>query len=219
VPCADALNAALAPLPSPVRFVPQCDLPTGMAYESYIFNSNCCPTREGLHDFFNGLAWLLFPQTKRRLNQLHVGQIAQTGIQPVRGPARDALTVFSENAAFLQCPDALWDALAAKDWCRLFGPLRPLGAVQSGAVWSRAAGEAGLPTKTHHRPRIQGASSYTFDSGSRPVDGRRHKRRAFGWQALCALPVLGVPGWWSGNEDPAFYEDASVFRPNRHNLV
>ena len=27
------------------------------------------------------------------------------------------------------------------------------------------------------------------------------------------LPVLGVPGWWAGNEDPAFYADASVFRP------
>ena len=29
------------------------------------------------------------------------------------------------------------------------------------------------------------------------------------------LPVLGVPGWWRGNEDPAFYADAGVFRPAR----
>jgi len=75
---AAALNAALAPHATPVRFVPQSDLPPGEAYESYIFDSNCCPTREGLHDFFNGLAWLKFPLTKRRLNQLHVAQIAQT---------------------------------------------------------------------------------------------------------------------------------------------
>jgi len=27
------------------------------------------------------------------------------------------------------------------------------------------------------------------------------------------LPVLGVPGWWAANENPAFYDDASVFRP------
>jgi hypothetical protein len=27
------------------------------------------------------------------------------------------------------------------------------------------------------------------------------------------LPVLGVPGWWPANEGPAFYADASVFRP------
>ncbi|HMM24565.1 MAG TPA: DUF3025 domain-containing protein [Pseudoxanthomonas mexicana] len=31
--------------------------------------------------------------------------------------------------------------------------------------------------------------------------------------ALTPLPVLGVPGWWDGNADPAFYADAAVFRP------
>jgi len=29
------------------------------------------------------------------------------------------------------------------------------------------------------------------------------------------LPVLGVPGWWAGNETPGFYDDASVFRAPR----
>ena len=29
---------------------------------------------------------------------------------------------------------------------------------------------------------------------------------------FAALPVLGVPGWWSENEAPAFYADAAVFR-------
>jgi hypothetical protein len=26
------------------------------------------------------------------------------------------------------------------------------------------------------------------------------------------LPVLGVPGWWSANENPDFYTDKTVFR-------
>ena len=26
------------------------------------------------------------------------------------------------------------------------------------------------------------------------------------------LPVLGVPSWWTANQNPAFYDDASVFR-------
>ena len=26
------------------------------------------------------------------------------------------------------------------------------------------------------------------------------------------LPVLGVPGWWPGNGDAAFYADTAVFR-------
>ena len=29
------------------------------------------------------------------------------------------------------------------------------------------------------------------------------------------LPVLGVPGWWPENADPAFYDDGAVFRPAR----
>ena len=37
------------------------------------------------------------------------------------------------------------------------------------------------------------------------------------WAAkpFCPLPVLGLPGWWSGNDDPAFYDDETVFRPGR----
>jgi hypothetical protein len=34
--------------------------------------------------------------------------------------------VFGENADLRQAPDALWEALQAKDWGQLFGPLRPL---------------------------------------------------------------------------------------------
>jgi hypothetical protein len=111
-PQAVALNEAALTLPDfPVRFVPQAELPAGIAYEQHIFDTRQVPTREGLHDFFNGMAWLRFPLTKRKLNRLHVAQMAQTGIQSVRGPARDALTLFDENAAFLQAPDRLWDAL------------------------------------------------------------------------------------------------------------
>ena len=102
-PQAQALNRAVSEKPGfPVRFVSQSELPTGVAYEQHIFDTGSVPTREGLHDFFNGLAWLQFPLTKQRLNQLHVAQIARTGIQPVRGPARDALTLFDENAGHLK---------------------------------------------------------------------------------------------------------------------
>ena len=34
-------------------------------------------------------------------------------------------------------------------------------------------------------------------------------------KSFLPLPVLGVPGWWGANEDPRFYDDASVFRPPR----
>jgi hypothetical protein len=213
---AEALNTALAPGATPVRFVPQSDLPAGLAYESYIFNSNCCPTREGLHDFFNGLAWLQFPLTKRRLNHLHVAQIAQTGIQPVRGPARDGLTVFDENAAFLQCPDALWDALAVKDWSRLFGPLRPLWEQSQLVLFGHALLEKLVyPRKpiTAHVYRAQAATYSISDLDAWMAANLSAERLAS--KPFAHLPVLGVPGWWPGNDDAAFYADASVFRPLR----
>jgi hypothetical protein len=125
MPLAQALNAEPG---APVRFVPQGALPGGVAYEDFIFRSGQCPTRDNLHDFFNGLCWLQFPQTKKKLNQLQAAQIAAAGVMPVRGPVRDALTVFDENAAFLLAPQPLWDALIAADWQALFVELRPLWA-------------------------------------------------------------------------------------------
>jgi hypothetical protein len=213
---AEALNSALALYPAPVRFVPQANLPAGMAYESYIFDSGLCPTREGLHDFFNGIAWLTFPQTKRRLNYLHLAQIAQTGIQPVRGPARDGLTVFDENAAFFLGPDVLWDALVAKDWQRLFLDLR--------AQWEQVQlvlfGHALLEKLVHPRKpitahvyRTQAATKAIADMDAwMAADLSAEKLAA---KPFAHLPVLGVPGWWPQNEDPAFYADTSVFRAPR----
>jgi len=211
---AEALNGALAPQATPVRFVPQSDLPAGVAYESYIFDSDCCPTREGLHDFFNGLAWLLFPQTKRRLNHLHVAQIAQTGIQPVRGPARDALTVFDENAAFFQGPDALWDALAAKDWHRLFVTLRPLWQEAHLVLFGHALLEKLVYARkpiTAHVFRAQAATNSIADMDAWVAAQLTAEMLAA--KPFAHLPVLGVPGWWPENADPAFYADTSVFRP------
>ena len=38
-----------------------------------------------------------------------------------------------------------------------------------------------------------------------------HLRR----KAFAPLPVLGVPGWWSANQDPSFYAQTQVFRAAR----
>lgn len=210
---AEALNSTLAPNSISPRFVPQGDLPPGVAYESYIFNSNCCPTREGLHDFFNGLAWLHFPLTKRRLNQLHVAQIAQTGIQPVRGPARDALTVFDENAAFLQAPDALWDALAAKNWRRLFIDLRPLWRESHLVLFGHALQEKLVaPRKaiTAHVYRAHPPGNSLADLDAWMAADLSAEKLAS--KPFAHLPVLGVPHWWPANEDSDFYDDITVFR-------
>jgi hypothetical protein len=208
--CALALNALRA---SPKVFVPQAELPAGMAYEQYIFDTGRVPTRDGLHDFFNGLCWMQFPHTKMRLNQLQAAQIAQTGIQPVRGPARDALTVFDENAAFFHGPDALWDALEAKDWQRLFVTLRPLWAQTRLVLFGHALLEKLVyPRKpiTAHVFRAYAATNSIAEMDAWVAADLSADKLAT--KPFAHLPVLGVPGWWPDNENPAFYADASVFR-------
>ena len=200
----------------PVRFVAQSELPGGVAYEQHIFDTGCVPTREGLHDFFNGLAWLQFPLTKQRLNRLHVAQIAHTGIQPVRGPARDALTLFDENAAFLQAPDALWEALAAKDWQTVFVDQRLLWRQAHLLLFGHALLEKLVAPRiniTAHVYRVHaGADSLAkLDAWvASDLDADKLASKPF-----AHLPVLGVPAWWGANEAPDFYADASVFRPPR----
>lgn len=201
---------------TPVRFVPQSQLPPGEAYEKYIFNSRLCPTREGLHDFFNGLCWIHFQATKKRLNQLQAQQIEQDGIGQQRGAVRDALTVFDENAAFLQAPDALWDALVAKDWHMLFVTLRPMWAEAHLVLFGHALLEklvAPRKAMTAHVYRAYPASkSIAFLDAWIAADLSSEKlaRKPF-----AHLPVLGVPGWWPANGKPGFYNDSSVFRAPR----
>ncbi|CAM8670039.1 Protein of unknown function DUF3025 [Comamonadaceae bacterium] len=210
---AQALNA---PGMAPVRFIPQSELPAGSAYEQHIFDTGCVPTRDGLHDFFNGLCWMHFPLAKKKLNLLQAEQIAQTGIQPVRGPARDALTVFDENAALLMAPDALWDALAAKDWQALFGPLRPMWADATLVLFGHALLEKLVyPRKpiTAHVFRAREATNSIADMDAWLADTLSAPMLAA--KPFAHLPVLGVPGWWPENEAADFYVDASVFRAPR----
>ncbi len=209
----EALNAYPAPGAAPVRFVPQSDLPSGVAYEQYIFDTGCVPTRDGLHDFFNGLCWMQFPLTKKRLNQLQAAQIAYSGIQPVRGPVRDGLTVFDENAAFLQAPDALWDALLAKDWHRLFVTLRPLWQQAHLVLFGHALLEKLVsPRKaiTAHVYRAHVASNSIADLDAWMATDLSAEKLAS--KPFAHLPVLGVPGWWAANQEATFYADVTVFR-------
>ena len=210
---ADALNSVGA---CPVGFVRQAELPPGQAYEQYIFDTGQVPTRENLHDFFNGLVWLQFPHTKRRLNQLQAQAIAADGVQAMRGPLRDALTVFDENGAVLSAPPALWAALRARDWQGLFVDLRPLWR----EAWLVLFGHALLeklvsprkPTVAHvYQAPVAINSIASLDAWlAQAVQPGPWAAKPF-----TPLPVLGVPGWWPANEVPGFYGDAQVFRPPR----
>lgn len=210
---ADALNRLRD---APAHFVPQSDLPDGIAYEQFIFDTRRVPTRDNLHDFFNGLVWLQFPQTKRRLNQLQAQAIAADGVQAVRGPLRDALTVFDENGAVLQAPPVLWDALRARDWPRLFVDLRPLWVEARLVVFGHALLEKLVVPR---KPMV--AHVYQAPGAIESIAildvwlAQEIQPQPWAAKPFTPLPVLGVPGWWPANEATGFYADAQVFRPLR----
>lgn len=217
VPLHRALNQANR---SPVRFVTQTALPPGQAYEQFIFETGSVPTRDNLHDFFNGLCWMHFPETKKKLNQLQAAAIAQAGVQQVRGPVRDALTLFDENAAFLVAPQPLWDALVARDWKRLFVELRPLWQQAQLVLFGHALLEKLVyPRKpiTAHIYRAQPAINSIADSlaGLDAWVAADLSADKLAGKPFAPLPVLGVPGWWAENENFSFYDDSLVFRPRR----
>lgn len=208
-----------------LRFVPQADLPAGMAYEAFIHSQRCVPTRHNFHDFFNGLVWLHWPQLKLQMNRLQAAEIARDGVGARRGPLRDALTVLDENGAVWWAPQPLIDALRARDWQCLMVELRPL--------WAHSrllpVGHALLEKLVAPRKPITAHVLCIPTSGAsleaEPAMPAAHdaalaahallQAPALAGKPFAPLPVLGVPGWWPENANFSFYDDSLVFRGQR----
>ncbi|MYM29646.1 DUF3025 domain-containing protein [Duganella sp. CY15W] len=217
----------------PISFVPQEDLPEGTAYEEHIGASGCVPTRDNFHDFFNGLVWLTFPRIKVQLNALQAAQIAQDGVGKSRGPARDAATIFDENAALLVARDnadghALIDALRAHRWQEAFLARRAQWGTDA-QVWlfGHALMEKLVaPRKAmtaHTRIVLASDAFFMLDHEGRRawLDAKVAQQlvdEELTTSSFTPMQALGVPGWWP-EQDQAFYADATVFRPKRVSAV
>jgi hypothetical protein len=212
-----------------LHFVPQRDLPEGQAYEQFISATGGVPTRDNFHDFFNALVWLTFPRVKRALNALQAAQIALAGIGKSRGPARDGATIFDENCALLVLRDdeegqALVDALRSHRWVEALHERRAqFGAGAQVWLFGHALMEKLIaPRKAitaHTRVVLAPNDFFTQDHAAQCawIDhtvAAQVVADGLDTSGFTPLPVLGVPGWWAG-QDLAFYEDTSVFRPKR----
>ncbi|SMP69115.1 DUF3025 domain-containing protein [Noviherbaspirillum suwonense] len=231
-PWQDGLNALASDLDLrnhrslPLCFVPQADLPAGVAYETFISESGGVPTRANLHDFFNALVWLTYPRIKVALNAMQAKEIEQRRHAPAvtRGRTRDAATIFDENAVLLlSSSPAIGDMLRQHAWrplfieqrelllqeCRiqLFGHalmeklVKPYKAI-TGHTWVVTAAPAVLDLPASEmRAWLDATVAMQLQDG-------------LNTSHFTHLPVLGVPGWWP-MQDEAFYADAAVFRPLR----
>lgn len=220
----------------PVRFVPQADLPAGVAYETFIYETGGVPTRDNLHDFFNALVWLTFPRIKIQLNALQAAEIARANTfstrasatvawhttPAARGKLRDAATIFDENAVLLVSSDAkLIDALRMHDWERVFLIHRDtFTSSASVLIFGHALMEKLVnPYKSicGHMwvlPFDDGVNASRLTCQSIDAAVAMQLQEGLTTADFSPLPILGVPGWWE-NQDAAFYADATVFRPRK----
>lgn len=213
----------------PIRFVPQADLPPNTTYEAFISATGGVPTRDNLHDFFNALVWLSFPGVKTQLNALQADEIDRRKKEgantAVRGKLRDAATLFDENAALLVTHDAdLIEKLRAHAWEDVFiGHRDTFG--QSWDVWlfGHALMEKLVkPYKAitaHAFPVVVDQTYFALPLSEKRLFLDRlvadKLKAGLMKEVFTPLPVLGIPRWWEGQDDP-FYRDTAVFRPMRN---
>ncbi len=206
-----------------IRFV-DSDSVADQPYEKHIFETGVVSTRgDNWHDLFNALVWCRLPRLKAAMNALHYRNL-HLEREGRRGALRDALTLLDESGVILLSRrDMLLDALAARDWRTAFVDRRedwsqasrlivcghallekfldPYKAITAHALLLRP-GDLGLPDEGIPEQDLDDALS----------GGLLSECLLNSTADLSPLPLMGIPGWHE-QQDAAFYEDQSVFRP------
>jgi len=226
-----------------IEFVAQDALPEGMAYETFIAKTGNIPTRDNLHDLFNGSIWLRFPKTKALLNHHHMRHMTASDTLHTtgRGRVRDTVTVFDENGAILvTCVPEIGQALKDFDWQACLVAPRALwddisaprhDASAAVYVFGHALLEQLIaPRKLlcAHSVIINVTSEFFTLSLAARMRVLDDKLAAYMDELLSdaevkprdlsPLPILGVPHYYADNCDPAFYDDTFVFRSGRRKV-
>ncbi len=229
-----------------LKFVAQGALPEGEGYEPFIATTGKIPTRDNLHDLFNGSIWLTFPKTKALLNYHHMLQIAKSidkqGRNESRGRVRDTITVFDENGAVLVTSDAsISEALIDFNWQkslvapreRFDNPHLPKSDAKAAVyIFGHALLEQLLqprkPLCAHSVIINVTAEFFALSLSERMIflDAKLAEymhillsQVDITPRQLAPLPILGIPNFWADNSDASFYNDDYVFRSGRRKYV
>jgi hypothetical protein len=216
----------------PLRFVPQeyGQLPFERQYEPRCYLHGEVPTREdNWHDLLNALVWFAFPRSKAAINLRHyLALTSETDLNSQRGAVRDMNTLLDESGVIVPCAneelagllrDFRWKELF---WQRraevmrdmgfyLFGhglyekALKPyIGMTGQGLLLPVEPAFFDLPPQQRLASLDERVAGYLLQPG--------HCRST---RELTPVPLLGIPGWTSANEDASFYDDVSYFRSAR----
>jgi hypothetical protein len=214
-------------------FICQSSLPNNDTryYEQIIFEDDIIPTRaESWHDFFNGIIWLRFPQTKAYLNQMHISEINAHGLNP-RTKVRNHITHFDECGIvlyihgadlFSHCEDLLENQL----WTGLFCGLH---AEWHNSIHPVIFGHANLEMLLKPFIGLTGKVLLIqideLPSNGRMLDSEfadtslvahlRQNKTMYKTKPFYPLPILGVPRWHYEQQDSDFYSNTQYFMPKR----
>ena len=196
-----------------------------MGYEERVYKKGIISTREqNWHDLFNAFIWLLFPQTKVLLNELHMQELK---LQPgkKRTSARDAITHLDESGIIIASSDeSLLKALKDHQWQSVFVQARSrwwkdIGAFVFGhGMYEKAfkpfigfTGKAYCLQVDEDFYRQDKRQQYlVLDQLLR--DDIQNKKSLSDSSHLSPLPILGVPNWSDDNHHHQYYENKAYFR-------
>jgi len=209
----------------PLRLVPAGGT---LPYEIRVYQSGELECRDNnWHDLFNVLVWLTFPRAKAALNARHYAAWSAAPGSG-RGAVRDALTLFDESGLVVlsSAPELLqlirdfrwkilfWERRAEVTAGMRFLPFGHALCEKALAPYRGMTGHALLLDVEAEMLALPEAECL------RCVDERLARLVADPQsmqttRQLAPLPVLGVPGWCAGNEQPAYYDDTQYFRSGR----
>jgi hypothetical protein len=220
---------------APIRFVPPA-APSGefsAQYEVRIFETGEVQTRpDSWHDLFNALVWLAFPKTKAVLNGHHHDEIRARRGEPLRGTARDVLTLFDEGGIVVASAEPQLSGLLCEFrwkelfWRRRAEVLRSMRFYVFGhAIYEKALEPyKGVTAKALIVEAAPGLLDTPLARQLTELDARAADYFS-GTQALASthtlspLPILGIPGWEPANACEEYYDDQAQFRPGRSGMV
>ena len=220
----------------PIRFIPQRPKPAQFSekYEPRIFLTGEVQTRTAnWHDLFNALVWLSFPKSKAVINARHYAAFQQREEKATasanRQAVQDAITLLDESGVIIACADEnLAQLLKTHQWKDLFWHRRDqtragMKFILFGhSLYEKALNPyigitgKGLILTVDKRFFTQSITDQLVALDNQLAAYLSNPHTLTSTKILCAVPLLGIPGWTLDNESENYYNNTAYFRPEKH---
>jgi hypothetical protein len=179
---------------------------------------------DNVHDGMNAMVWRAFPKTKFAISKIHVA-LGETTDGKTRPRRRDVLTLFDEaGLIMLSTRDDLHEMNEQHRWRELFVDHRSDFIRDTQPVLFGHGAMEQLLRKPHRGLTVKVLwLPLAVNTPLNVVDDYLAARiesdvLLTSQERRVPLPLLGIPGWFAENENPACYDDLETFRPLRKRM-